>query len=145
MSVPSMRNATRTWARHSSRFSPRSPVETTSMARMLRSEVWACFRACCAASSEDFLELPTSSMILTTATGPSCVWSVGCRRDFYYMRALATSSAAADRGAPAAGLDLAGGDARLQRRKQPRVGPGRGLGGGRVFRQELLECRGDRG
>src|SRR3954469_3125056 len=47
-SVPSTRNATRTWARHSSRFSPRSPVETTSIARMFRSELCACFSACCA-------------------------------------------------------------------------------------------------
>src|SRR3954452_22964098 len=69
-SVPSTRKATRTWARHSSRFSPRSPVETTSIARMFRSELCACFSACCAASSEDFLELPTSSMIFTTATRP---------------------------------------------------------------------------
>src|SRR4051794_38383559 len=37
---------------------------------MLRSELCACLRACCAASSEDFLELPTSSMIFTTATSP---------------------------------------------------------------------------
>src|SRR5215216_1315720 len=69
-SEPSTRKATRTWARHSSRFSPLRPVETTSTARMLRSEVCACLSACCAASSEDFLELPTSSMIFTTATGP---------------------------------------------------------------------------
>ena len=41
-SVPSIRNATRTWARYSSRFSPRIPVETMSTARMLRSELCAC-------------------------------------------------------------------------------------------------------
>ena len=38
-SVPSTRNATRTCARHSSRLSPRRPVETTSIARMFRSEL----------------------------------------------------------------------------------------------------------
>ena len=37
MSVPSIRKATRTCARYSSRFSPRIPVETMSTARMLRS------------------------------------------------------------------------------------------------------------
>src|SRR6185503_15764937 len=72
MSVPSIRNATRTWARYSSRFSPRIPVLTMSTARMFRSEVCACFSACIAASSLDVLELPTNSMILTTATLPSC-------------------------------------------------------------------------
>src|SRR5262245_6100380 len=61
-------NATRTWARYSSRFSPRIPVETMSTARMFRSDVFACSSACLAASSVDVLELPTSSMILTTAT-----------------------------------------------------------------------------
>src|SRR4051812_5857311 len=66
-SVPSIRNATRTWARYSSRFSPRIPVETMSTARMLRREPWACCSACLAASSVDVLELPTSSMIFTTA------------------------------------------------------------------------------
>src|SRR5215218_4776454 len=66
-SVPSIKNATRTWARYSSRFSPRMPVETMSTARMLRSEPWACCSACLAASSVDVLELPTSSMIFTTA------------------------------------------------------------------------------
>src|SRR5215207_11613336 len=43
-----------------------------STARMLRSELCACFNACIAASSVDVLELPTSSMILTTATLSSC-------------------------------------------------------------------------
>src|SRR4051794_12670421 len=66
-SVPSIKNATRTWARYSSRFSPRMPVETMSTARMLRSEPCACCSACLAASSVDVLELPTSSMIFTTA------------------------------------------------------------------------------
>src|SRR5690348_12596111 len=66
-SVPSIKNATRTWARYSSRFSPRMPVETMSTARILRSEPCACSSACLAASSVDVLELPTSSMIFTTA------------------------------------------------------------------------------
>src|SRR5215218_1091653 len=66
-SVPSIRKATRTWARYSSRFSPRIPVETMSTARMLRSDPCACSSACLAASSVDVFELPTSSMIFTTA------------------------------------------------------------------------------
>src|SRR5829696_2568996 len=66
-SVPSTRKATRTCARYSSRFSPRIPVETMSTARMLRSVPWACASACFAASSVDVFELPTSSMIFTTA------------------------------------------------------------------------------
>src|SRR5262249_9504118 len=56
------------WARYSSRLSPRIPVLTMSSARMLRSELCACESACFAASSLDVLELPTSSMIFTTAT-----------------------------------------------------------------------------
>src|SRR6185437_4808217 len=78
-SDPSIRKATRTCARYSSRFSPRIPVETMSTARMLRSEPCACASACLAASSVEVLELPTSSMIFTTAislllvlVGPGC-------------------------------------------------------------------------
>src|SRR6185312_990868 len=67
ISVPSIRKATRTWARYSSRFSPRIPVETMSTARMLRSVPSAWCSACFAASSVEVLELPTSSMIFTTA------------------------------------------------------------------------------
>src|SRR5215208_1444350 len=56
-----------------------------STARMLRSELCACFSACIAASSVDVFELPTSSMILTTATLSSCSsaeWN-GATRVFY--------------------------------------------------------------
>src|SRR5436190_753854 len=64
----SIRKATRTCARHSSRLSPRRPVETTSTALMLR-RVWrASLRAACTAASEPSLEEPTTSMILTTDT-----------------------------------------------------------------------------
>ena len=63
----SIRNATRTWARHSSRLSPRRPVETRSTALMLRSELRASVSACWTASSELLLEVPISSMILTAA------------------------------------------------------------------------------
>ena len=45
------RKATRTWARYSSRFSPRIPVETMSTARTFRSVPCACASACFAASS----------------------------------------------------------------------------------------------
>src|SRR4051812_36089937 len=63
----SMRNEMRTCARHSPRSSPRSPVETTSTALMLRSVRRASPSACCTASSELSVELPTSSMIFVTA------------------------------------------------------------------------------
>src|SRR6185437_15641145 len=63
----SMRNEMRTCARHSVSPSPRSPVETTSTALMFRSVLFASASACCTASSELWLELPTSSMILVTA------------------------------------------------------------------------------
>src|SRR3954468_14776816 len=62
-----MRKATRTCARHSPRSSPRRPVDTTSTALMLRSVRRASPRACWTASSELWVELPTSSMILVTA------------------------------------------------------------------------------
>src|SRR4029079_17165107 len=63
----STRKATRTCARHSPRPSPRRPVDTTSTALMLRSDFRASASACCTASSELSVELPTSSMILVTA------------------------------------------------------------------------------
>src|SRR4051795_3911833 len=62
-----MRKATRTCARHSPRSSPRRPVDTTSTALMLRSVLRASPSACWTASSELWVELPTSSMILVTA------------------------------------------------------------------------------
>src|SRR5438552_12542792 len=58
----------RTCARHSSRLSPRSPTETTSTALMLRSVLRASASPCWTASSELFVEVPTSSMIFTTDT-----------------------------------------------------------------------------
>src|SRR4051794_8507065 len=63
----SMRNEMRTCARHSPSPSPRSPVETTSTALMFRSVFCASASACCTASSELWVELPTSSMIFVTA------------------------------------------------------------------------------
>src|SRR5207248_445446 len=63
----SIRKEIRTSARHSSRFSPRSPIETTSSALMLRRVAWASASAALTASSELVVELPTSSMILVTA------------------------------------------------------------------------------
>src|SRR5437763_7828523 len=65
-----MRNDTRTSARHSSRLSPRRPVDTTSTALMLRSVDCASLSADLTASSELVLELPTSSMIFVTAISP---------------------------------------------------------------------------
>src|SRR3954471_12932090 len=43
------------------------PVDTTSTALMLRSVLFASASACCTASSELCVELPTSSMIFVTA------------------------------------------------------------------------------
>jgi hypothetical protein len=58
-----------------------------STARMLRSEPWALFSAWRAASSVETFELPTNSMIFTTATGPS---SIGCLEwTFYPLSATA--------------------------------------------------------
>src|SRR4051794_20064563 len=128
MSVPSIRNATRTWARNSSRFSPRIPVETMSTARMLRSDDCAWVSACLAASSVDVFELPTSSMILTTATVPP---PRGWRGRVLSRRVP-----------PCRAADLAGRDPVLQRGPQPGahgLALLRGRGG---FGQELLE-RGD--
>src|SRR5215203_753815 len=110
-SVPSIKNATRTWARYSSRFSPRIPVETMSTARMLRSDPCACSSACLAASSVEVLELPTSSMIFTTAISILLVaprWSPWRRRP-------PSARLAARRGSAAA-------LSRLQRRTRPRTG-----------------------
>ena len=71
----------RTSARHSSRFSPRSPTETTSTALMLRSVACASARAALTASSELVVELPTSSMIFVTAIyeSPEAPTSSGSR------------------------------------------------------------------
>src|SRR5947209_7446138 len=137
-----MRNAIRTCARHWSSESPRRPVETTSTALMLRSVFRASASACWTASSELVPELPTSSMIFTTAISLPfprmlrCAWSVDDPRPLTRraplddaLRAAASRSRAA-RGArsargvsPArpAGADrgLQGGLA-LRRRHRPR-------------------------
>src|SRR2546421_3955971 len=63
----STRKEMRTRARHSSRFWPRRPVDTTSTALMLRSDCRASFSAAFTAPSELSGELPTTSMILVTA------------------------------------------------------------------------------
>src|SRR6187200_2335300 len=68
-----MRIERRTSARHSSRFSPRRPVDTTSTALLLRSVTRASSSAAFTAASELSLELPTSSMILVTAIEPPFV------------------------------------------------------------------------
>src|SRR3954449_9108013 len=131
-SVPSTRKATRTWARHSSRFSPRSPVETTSIARMLRSELCACLSACCAASSEDFLELPTSSMIFTTATSPPLSHRDGfAARVLLHLRAIGPPWPAPGRNPPAAPEAGSRRNPLAQRRLLPaaRLAPSGGRGG----------------
>src|SRR6266508_3427620 len=76
----SIRIDRRTNARHSSRFSPRRPVETTSTALMLRSVTRASSSAAFTAASELSVELPTSSMILVTAIEPPSVSGMGTRR-----------------------------------------------------------------
>src|SRR5262245_25892458 len=130
MSVPSIRKATRTCARYSSRFSPRIPVLTMSTARMFRSEVCACFSACIAASSLDVLELPTNSMILTTATLPSC----------------SSLDAVVLAGARAPGKCRRPGYAFLKRRSLPwALSRTVTWAGGRGLRQEPLERRDHRG
>ena len=61
-----------------------------STARMLRSDDCAWLSACLAASSVDVFELPTSSMILTTATVFLLSWWPGSahgRRTVFYRGA----------------------------------------------------------
>ena len=90
------------------------PVETMSTARMFRSDVCAWVSACFAASSVDVFELPTSSMIFTTAKASSFVGSRRCGLFLFYPL-----DGARNRPTPAAAADLPCGDPFLERGPLP--------------------------
>ena len=137
---PSMQEGRpRTWARYSSRFSPRRPVLTMSTARMFRSDAGPARAPASRRRRWTSRELPTSSMIFTTAIAFSS-W-VGpvyrCRggEPFYPLgggRVPATSTRRRrPPGAPAR--------CHAVMRSAPRTRARRGVG------EELLDRGGDRG
>ena len=84
---------------------------------MLRSELEAWLSACFAASSVDCLELPTSSMIFTTATVSSfaCLWTSG--GGVFYPESRAAAAQPPPTAQPSPGVAAA--DALEQRRALP--------------------------